>query len=172
MTQGQSDIEYRVRNNMRQFTTFMVLFLVAQFLFTWWSSERHTIVKAVDIFDASTVGESDLCPGDKLIFTYGLDVKGSGRLLRDTTVWKVDPPRTVIYSDERRFIVDIPLSQKLTEAWIVPEEYYNYETAEFEILPPGEYRRYMSISSPLNENVLDITSTPFTIKENCNASIR
>lgn len=146
----------------------LIVVIVVPFAFSWWVSRQLPVVSTVSIDNVQMVGESILCPGDKLIFEYDFHARGAGVLVRDTTAYNIDPPKTLIFSTSRRFILDGPVDQHLREAWTIPSVYHNYETDEDEPLPPGHYRRYLSISSPSRSTVIAITSVEFVIPEGCN----
>src|SRR5690606_21481281 len=98
--------------------------------------------------------------------SYEFHATGAGILVRDWTLWKTTPPpRTLIYSTARRFILDGPIDQSLIETWHIPRTYFDYESDSQTPLPPGEYKRYLSISSPSRSTVVAIGSVSFTIKD-------
>jgi hypothetical protein len=164
-----NNIEQRLARTQN---TLILLFLFIVILPFFWKivhNAQITFVKEVDIVNLKTVGDTTLCPGEKLVFTYDLKIRGAGVLVRDLTVWRTDPPKTIIYSSERRFILNSAVEQKLKEAWLVPKTFINYDTAEVEDLPPGNYVRLMSISSPTLSTVIDTDEVAFTVesKEHC-----
>jgi hypothetical protein len=133
----------------------------------WWVARQLPVVSLVEIDNMQTVGNTALCPGEKLIITYDFHAKGAGVLVRDWTTWSMEPPRTMIYSEWRRFILDGPIDQHLTETWHIPLTYLDYETEQAVPLPPGQYRRYLAVSSPSRSTVVAITSVSFSIREDC-----
>lgn len=150
----------------KQLLMFLIGFFILQFIVWGWQQATATFVKGVDIQNMQIVGSSQLCPGDLLTFNYDLEIRGTGNLIKDFTVWRETPPKTMIFSTEsKKFIVGEPVHQNLLEAWRIPPYYFNYETYSSEVLPPGTYRRYFSVSSPTNERIVDIDYVEFTIKD-------
>lgn len=135
---------------------------------SWWIARQLPVVNTVSIDNVQVIGETELCPGEALKFSYDFHAKGAGVLVRDLTTWRKTPPKTIIFSASRRFILDGPIDQHLIEAWHVPVTYHNYETDKQEPIPPGEYRRYLAISSPSRSTVVAITSIEFSIRSDCN----
>jgi hypothetical protein len=133
----------------------------------WWVARQLPVVSLVEIDNMQTVGNTALCPGEKLIITYDFHAKGAGVLVRDWTTWSMEPPRTMIYSEWRRFILDGPIDQHLRETWAIPGNYFNYENGAQENMPPGPYRRYLAISSPSRSTTIDTSYVSFSIREDC-----
>lgn len=133
----------------------------------WWLSRQLPVVNTVQIDNMQMHSPVALCPGDPLIVSYNFHAQGAGVLVRDWTLWSTTPPKTVIFSTSRRFILDGPIDQHLTETWHIPPTYLNFETEHQEPLPPGNYRRFLAISSPSRSSVIDIDWMDFVIKANC-----
>lgn len=134
---------------------------------TWWVSRQIPVVNTVEVENLRIVGETELCPGDPLILEYDFHAKGAGVLVRDFSLWLITPPKTMIYSTSRRFILDGPTDQYLRETWTLPDTYFNYETEQMEPIEAGRYRRYMAISSPSRSSVIAIASVEFIVREGC-----
>lgn len=143
------------------------LILVIPAVGAWWIARQVPVVNTVSIDGMRVVGESALCPGDPLIVEYNFHAKGAGVLVRDWTSWLVTPPKTMIFSTSRRFILDGPIDQHLRETWHVPSLFLNHETEKMEPLPPGAYKRYLAISSPSRSSVVGIGSVEYSIREDC-----
>lgn len=135
---------------------------------SWWISRQIPTVNTVEIDNVRIESAAALCPGEPLVVSYDFHAKGAGILVRDWTLWRTDPPpRTLIYSTARRFILDGPIDQHLIETWHIPHTYLNYETEKREPIPPGGYRRYLAISSPSRSSVVAIIAVNFEIKGDC-----
>lgn len=132
---------------------------------SWWVARQLPVVNTLDIEGMQIEGFTTFCPNDPLVTIYDFHATGAGVLVRDYTLWNIEPPRTLIYSTSRRFILDGPVDQHLRETWHVPANYLNYETERMEPLPPGRYRRYMAISSPSRSTVIDIGFVDFEIMD-------
>lgn len=166
--QENADLRRQVKRiNIGLLALVAVLFIVPPTAI-WWLSRQLPVVNTVSIDNVQVIGETALCPGEPLKFSYDFHAKGAGVLVRDLTTWRKTPPKTIIFSTSRRFILDGPIDQHLIEAWHVPATYHNYETDKQEPIPPGEYRRYLAISSPSRSTVVAITSIEFSIREDCN----
>lgn len=134
---------------------------------SWWISRQLPVVNTVSVENMKIIGVTELCPGQQLVTEYDFHAQGEGVLIRDFTLWLITPPKTMVYSMSRRFILDGPTDQHLRETWTIPDFYFNYETELNEPLPPGKYRRYMAISSPSRSTVIAIASVEFIVKEDC-----
>lgn len=155
------------RLNLTLLAFFVVILAVPAFG-SWWVSRQLPVVSTVSIDNVQVIGESALCPGEPLVFSYDFHAKGAGVLVRDLTLWRqTPPPKTLIFSTSRRFILDGPIDQHLTERWTVPRTYFDYETERNELITPGEYRRYLAISSPSRSTVVAIVYVTFSIREGC-----
>jgi hypothetical protein len=159
--------QFEKRLNILQYVivALLIAVVVVPIALGWWVSRQLPVVNAVEIENMQIAGEPSFCPGEPLVITYDFHAKGAGVLVRDFTLWNIEPPRTLIYSTSRRFILDGPIDQHLRETWHVPVHYLNYETEDTEPIPPGRYRRYMAISSPSRSSVIDIEHVDFEIKD-------
>lgn len=160
-----------LRRQVRRVNVFLLLILAALVIgplgVTWWINRQYPSISTVSLDALHAVGETDLCPGDPLVIEYAFHAAGAGVLVRDATVWQITPPKTVIFSTSRRFILEGPVDQTLVETWHVPPSYVNPSTDKPEPLPPGDYRRIMAISSPNNSIIIAIAGVDFTIREDC-----
>lgn len=164
-----SSLQLENRLNVLQYVVIalLVVVIVVPIWITWWISSQLPIVDMVSIDNLQIVGKTDLCKGEPLIIEYDFHAKGEGVLVRDFTLWNLDPPRTLIYSMSRRFILAGPIDQHLRESWHIPDTFLNYETEEMEPLTPGAYRRYLAISSPSRSTVVTIASIDFVLRDDC-----
>lgn len=162
----QQDDDFK--KQVKRTNIFLLLVAFALFagpaLLGWWAARQIPAVQTLTIENLHVIGETSLCPGQPLIVGYDFHAQGSGVLVRDWSTWLVTPPKTMIFSNSRRFILDGPVDQHLTETWHVPDTYLNYETELPEPLPPGQYRRHLAISSPSRSTVIAISSVDFEIK--------
>jgi hypothetical protein len=145
----------------------LVVLIVGPTLITWWAARQYPAISTISITDLAVSGKTELCPGEPLVWTYDFHAAGAGTLVRDKTLWSVEPPRTKIFSTREYFILEGQIDQHLTESWHIPATYINPETDMREPLPPGEYKRLLSISSPSRSTVVAIASVYFTVKEGC-----
>lgn len=157
------------RLNILQYVviTLLAVVIVVPFVWTWWLTRQLPVVSTVSIDNVQMHNPPELCPGESLVISYDFHAKGAGILIRDWTLWNITPPKTVIFSSARRFILDGPIDQHLTETWHIPRTYFNHEIEAMEPLSAGKYRRYLAISSPSRSTVVAITSVDFAIRSDC-----
>lgn len=164
MPLNEYDFEKRAEKRQKDAKHFVlwivIAFVVVPIAWNIWTNNVSLNVTEI-------VGSADLCPGDQLVFKYHLHTRGDGVFIRDLTTWKISPPKTVIFSEPRRFIINGQIDQDLYEAWEVPEVYFNYENWREEPLPPGLYLRQLAVTSSTNSIAEDMVSVPFTIREDC-----
>lgn len=162
-----NNIEERLENTQRTLVALFLFLVILPFFWGLVKDAQNSIIKRIEITNMELITPSEVCPGDKLVFTYDLKVRGEGKLILDMTVWRVEPPKTIIFSDNRRFILGSALEHSLQETWLVPNSFFNYDIGEVEEIPPGLYRRYISISSPSLSNIQDTHYVDFTVREDC-----
>lgn len=149
----------------RALSIITIVILVAFWLWANYKTSMLPVVNTVSISDARITGETSLCPGDPLAYAYHFHATGSGVLIRDRVLWRVTPPpKTLIFSVSRRFILSDAVDQQLTEAWHLPETYLDPETDLDAPLPPGDYKLIFAISSPSRSTVVSIADVDFTVK--------
>lgn len=141
----------------------IISFLLVTSLHYLYDRASSIFFKQVDIYDVEMISMSELCPGDDLIFRYRFKTEGKGVLVKDFTLWRQSPPKTMVFSEARRFIVK-EVDQQLVETWPIPERYFSYETWSDEPLEPGNYLRYFAVTSSVQDVTFDIEEIPFTIK--------
>jgi len=148
----------------------VILMLILTMLWLWgfiWAYNQPRI-RNMEIRDAHIVGADAVCPGDRLIIAYDFHAEGSGLLEVDSSLWAVDPPpRTIIYSASRRFVMAETIDQEIVEAWTVPSHYVDFATGDEVTLAPGTYRRDIAVSAPVRGSVLTTASVAFTIRKDC-----
>lgn len=162
-----SDVVRQIRYVNIALLALVVVLIAVPVVGGWWVSRQLPAVSTVSVENLKIEGSAALCPGDPLVISYDFHATGSGVLVRDWATWYVTPPKTMIYSNSRRFILDGPLDRRLQETWHIPASYINYETEQIEPLPPGAYRRHLAISSPSRSTVIAIGSVDFTIRDDC-----
>lgn len=161
---GNADIIKWIRRVNIGIIVLAVVLLAVPAIGTWWVQRQLPVVNTVEVENMRMISPPELCAGDQLIIEYDFHAQGAGVLIRDFSLWLTTPPKTMIYSTSRRFILDGPTDQHLREAWTIPATFFNYETESNEPIPPGAYRRYMAISSPSRSTVIAIASVEFEIK--------
>jgi hypothetical protein len=161
------DLERRSRLIQVFLLILLVIVFVAPVAAALWLRTQYPAISTISFDNLQTVGPTALCPGEALVVEYDFHAGGSGVLVRDATVWSVEPPRTIIFSTSRRFILEGPIEQHLTEAWHVPDSYIDPSTDQTAPLPPGKYKRIVAISSPSASRIVAIGSVEFSIREDC-----
>ncbi len=149
--------EVRFTNRIAMFS--LALLIILPIAYSMWSDVR--------VSNLHIVGDSTLCPGEKLEIEYYLSVNSASILVRDWTTWSIDPPLTKLFSTAERFIVESELDQRIKRTWRVPEEFLNTETDEIEPMPPGKYRRILAVSSPSRSSSISIAAIDFEILGEC-----
>lgn len=163
---AQKDAELRKqirRVNILLIAIFLIVLAIPLFV-TWWVGRAYPSISTIEIENVQVIGPTDLCPGEVLTFAYDFHASGSGVLIRDATARYVEPPKTVIFSNSRRFIQDGPIDEHVIEAWHVPATYLDPETDEAAPVPVGRYYRHFAVSSPSRSTVIAIATVPFTVK--------
>lgn len=158
-----------IPKNAKRQNKFLIFLLVLIIFYPaaldYFRNRDKPIVTSVSITNITPISSTILCPGESLVFTYDLNFQGSGTLVRDLTLWNVDPPKTLIFSTARRFILPSDITQQsLVESWPVPFGYFSFETNRTEPLPSGNYHRLIAISSTTNEEVVAVGLVEFTVK--------
>lgn len=142
--------------------------LVAMWIWANYKTSQLPVVNTISVQDAHIVGNHVVCPGDVIHYAYLFHAEGTGVLVRDRVLWRVTPPpKTMVFSASRRFILAEAIDQKLTEAWHIPESYLNPETDLEEPLPAGDYRLIFAISSPSRSTVIAIESVDLIVRGDC-----
>lgn len=170
-TQAKKDAELRrqIKFNNRIILLVFIAVVVGPVLFSLWFARQYPSIDAIVIRDMHSIGETALCPGDPLVIAYDFQAEGAGVLVRDATAWTVTPPRTLIFSTSRRFILDGPVSEHVVETWHVPTSYRDPETDMDAPLPAGAYRRYVAVAAVRPAGVVAIAYADFTIRADCEA---
>lgn len=165
--QREKDERDERRARMMQGLTLIVLLaLLGAWIWGLVYEYNQPRIRNMSISDARVVGESAICPGDLLRVSYHFHAEGSGLLEVDNSLWAVDPPpRTIIYSAARRFVLAETIDQDVIEAWRVPESYTDFATGTETRLAPGMYRRDLAISAPVRGGVVATASVHFRIAE-------
>ena len=112
-------------------------------------------------------GVTALCPGETLTYTVDLVVNRPGVFDIDVSVWRENPPATVIFSSTRRAVLDTPITYKLPRSWTVPDTYLDPTTNQPVAWLPGKYERRHAISAVGQVADPTLVSFPFTIREDC-----
>jgi hypothetical protein len=165
---SSSEKSYRLIQRTQRWIVALSLFLVlAPILAGWYFNRTIVQVENLKISNITLLSQETLCPGDYLAFEYDFSAKGAGKLVRDYTTWQVSPPITVIFSEEREFILPGPVEQHLVERWPIPSGYYSYAVGRVVPFAPGEYKRMISISSPTRSTIAVVDSVTFFIGADC-----
>jgi hypothetical protein len=160
------DLERRSRFMQWVLGILLVVVCAVPFITYWWISSIQSDISGITITNAHIVGDSDVCGGELLVLAYNFHAEGTGKLIEDATVWRtLPPPKTVIYSDSRPFLLDETIDQETTLAWRVPLTYTNPATGAIEPLPPGKYRRLFSVGSTTRFSQFAQSSVEFSVCE-------
>lgn len=169
--EAQAKKDAELRRQIMRTNRFVLVVLVAMIVgpvaFSAWFAWQYPSISSINISDMRAIGGTDLCPGDPLVIDYNFKAEGAGVLVRDATTWHVTPPKTLIFSTSRRFILDGPVAEHVKETWHVPTFYHDPETDSDAPLPPGAYRRYVAIAAARPAGVVAIDYVDFVIREDC-----
>lgn len=145
----------------------LLLILLSMAINWWWSSKQPRIAD-ISIADVALAGPAALCPGEPLLIEYAVHIAGAGVMERDATTWRSENPYTIINSSPSRLVIDGSIDARaVEEAWLIPVSYLNPLTGKVESLPPGRYRRTISLSSLGRNAMSSIGSVDFTIRDDC-----
>lgn len=163
--QKDTDLRKQIRRVNVILGIVLLVLIIGPATVTWAIARQYPSISTISIDSLRIVGETVLCHGEPLTWQYNFHAAGSGVLVRDKTLWSVEPPKTKIFSSREYFILESAIDQDLTETWHVPNNYINPETALPEPLPPGKYKRVLAISSPSRSTVIAIASVEFEVKD-------
>lgn len=165
---NKDDTTQRLLSFITKAIVALFLFVViAPLIFGYWLRQQYPVVASISIENIQVIGPTALCAGDKLTIAFDFHTQGSGVLIRDNTVRRVEPPKTIIFSNSRSWILEGPTDEHVIEGWHVPHSYNDPELDESIPIRPGEYVRNIAIRSAGRDDVTAIESVPFTIKEDC-----
>lgn len=167
--QRDNDVRDERRARIMQWLIVAILLIMVG---TWvWGlvySYTQPRIRNMSITNARVVGDTAICPGDLLLVSYHFHAEGSGLLEVDNSLWAVDPPpRTIIYSAARRFVLAETIDQDVMEAWRVPTHFVDFATGNETTLAPGSYRRDLAISAPVRGGAVATASVNFEVREGC-----
>lgn len=146
----------------------VALFFLATYGAQWWQIQQAIKIDSIAVSNVRVVGPSSLCPGDRLVVRFDLDVQGFGILISDGTTYYEGQP--VTYSESRRIPGDGPAMLTLTDDWIVPA-HPDMMIHGSRGWIPGEYERLVTLapsSSWVSRFVEPQKFTvPITLAEDC-----
>jgi len=121
----------------------------------------------LDVGPIVAQGQTHLCPGESLDFSFDVDVLQSGAYELNMSTWREAPPSTVIFSEADKFVVAQPTSFLVERTWRVPVEYINPATNKSVDWEPGQYARHVYVTAVGRNTLASIQKLSFTIRENC-----
>ena len=156
------------------FVTLVAIFLLAvAFSAAWWWFATTPVPvppPLMEFHGVRVTGPSALCAGDTLTYSVDLSVTQPGVYAVDVSVWRVTPPATVIFSEERRFVASEPTDYTLARAWTVPLHHIDPTTNALVDWSPGRYERRHAISTTSRASEPSIIAVPFWIRADCAAN--
>ena len=164
----RDDKEERRARVMQWLIVAIFLIIVGTWIWGVVYTYQQPRIRNMQISNARVEGASAICPGDRLTVAYNFHAEGSGLLEVDSSLWSISPPpRTIIYSASRRFVMAETIDQQILEAWAVPQSYTDFATGDQTPLAPGSYRRDLAISAPRTGSEIATASFQFEIREDC-----
>lgn len=152
----------------RQIVGWLLLIFLISVAWFWFAVTPTPVGPPMMSFDkAELSGPSALCPGDILSYTIDVHVNAPGVYAIDVSVWRVTPPATVLFSDERRVVVTEPTEYELDREWRIPQFYPDPRTGELVPWLPGQYERRHALSTTSRATRPSLVAVPFTIRGDC-----
>jgi hypothetical protein len=153
------------RLNFTQYIIIGLLIVVigVPFVVVNWFSRTADVIDKVEISNVQILGGNELCPGERLSWSFDLTVRGTGNLDIDGTSYRVAPPSTIVFSNTRRMVVFGDLTERVVDSWLVPVTHINPANGEAEPFPAGRYLRLIAISSPSRSTIFTKAIVPFTV---------
>lgn len=109
-----------------------------------------------------------LCPGETLVYRPNLVVNGPGVFTIDTTIWRITPPATIVFSETPlRAIFDAPIIFTSARRFVVPPTWRDPDTGESQRWEPGQYELRRAISTTSRNTEPSIATIRFSIREDC-----
>jgi hypothetical protein len=166
---SQSDTLDRRIERRLNFTQFIIIALLVvvisvPFLIYYWFAQTSDVIRDVEISNVQILGSNELCPGERLSWSFALTVTGTGNLDIDGTSYRISPPSTIVFSNTRRMVVFGDMQELVVDSWLVPVTRVNPASGEAEPFPSGSYLRLIAISSPSRSTIFTKAIVPFTVK--------
>lgn len=119
-----------LRQSYRQQVIAWVLMILVISVAWWWFAVTPTPVGGPQMrfVDAHADTPQTLCPGDVLAYDIAVQVTRPGVYSVDVSVWRLNPPATVVFSDERRVVFSAPALYELERAWQIPPTHIDPNT--------------------------------------------
>lgn len=165
-TQHEQQIRRLFRHQRISLVTLAVIFSLAWFYLTI-IPERPA--RALMEYGAIEVlSDTALCPGDTLVYRPTLHVNGPGVFTIDTTVFRVTPPATLVFSEAPlRAIFAGPTVFESTRRLPIPAGWRDPDTGELHAWEPGQYELRRAISTTSRSTEPSVISIPFSIRLDC-----
>jgi hypothetical protein len=156
-----------IQRTQRWIMILAILLVVIPVLSGWVFNRFIVQVDSVTIENTHVIGDSVICPGEILFYEYEIEALGAGDLMKNHTIWQIDPPLTLIFSTPRYFILPEAVHQYVRDSWPVPSGFYSYREGKVIPLGPGTFKLLFSVSSPTRSTIHDQGEVMFSIPENC-----
>lgn len=153
------------RRSMWALLTIIVLVSTGWLFFAWYPTPVSGPL--FEYTDVNMRSETALCPGEALDYDLGLRYNGPGVFEIDMTTWRVSPPVTVLYSDQRRSISTGEQDFELSYEWKIPDAMLNPRTGVLEPMTPGAYERRHAVTTSSRATKPAIVVVPFTVRGDC-----
>lgn len=114
------------------------------------------------------LSDTALCPGDTLTYRPTLHVNGPGVFTIDTTIFRLTPPATIVFSEAPlRAIFAAPIVFVSTRRLPIPPTWRDPDTGEMHAWEPGQYELRRSISTVSRSTEPSIEVIRFEIRSDC-----
>lgn len=121
----------------------------------------------VEIQNLRATGPTDLCPGETLGYRFDVHGEQRGVLEFDMSVWRLEPPGTVIFSQPIRIVLIEPVHYPRSGDWLLPVELADPLTGAPVAWSAGHYEWRIAYSTASRSTTPTIAALPFTIREDC-----
>lgn len=154
------------RNYWRAVSAIIALAIVVSLIWSYYVLISHHPPLLV-VSNPVPIENTDLCPGDKLVYTIDLQSAQSGTYTLNATVWHLDPLYAAAVDPTIRFVVPFKKEWTVTREWQIEPLRYDPRSGELRPWEPGTYARAVSAGDDNREADVSIVQVPFTIAADC-----
>ena len=121
----------------------------------------------VTIQNLRATSSTELCAGDVLTYAYDLVGDEPAVVELTSTIWRVTPPQTVIYSGVKRDILIPPVTHRGGESIVIPAVVFDPTQPEPLQIAAGVYERRIAVTTVGRDTRDFAVALPFLIREDC-----
>lgn len=163
--QHMTELKVTYKHDVLLWLTLLILVSVA---WRWFSVTPAPASQPNLVIGDVRIGESRLCPGDALVYTYTVNIMRPGVYVFDSTVWRDhEPQQVVVWADQLRFVASVERHVTLARHWRVPETVYDALRDEITPIAPGRYTRAIAVTAFSRNTLPSIATIPFEVLPDC-----